>query len=232
MPEYLDPAIANEGEAATEWHPGAGPAAIPDMAKLLGNHKHFGRYFAPHVFKPFPAWIYHATEPEFVVHTAKEAKEFGVIYDTDDNRYICSGEWKTRPVKKMKPVMTGAGKSVISSERAQGGASLEIMAQILQQMQKGQVAPPALGEAVKADPDYAAFLKFKKWKAGQEGHTTTDVLHVENPGSTRVDQPSVALSPAEEKDILINLAKEKDIHVDKRWGLDKIKAALDEAGAD
>lgn len=214
MPEYLDPSIANEGEAATEWHPGAGPAAIPDLAKMLGNHKHYGRYFAPHVFKPFPTWLYHASEPEFVVKTAKEAKEFGVVYDTDDARYICSGEWKTRPVKKPKPVMDGAGKSVISSERAQGGASLEIMAQILQQM-KGQVAPPALNEAVKADPDYAAFVEFKKWKAGQD---------------VSIDEPAVALSAAEEKEILLKLAEEKEIHVDKRWGLDKIKAALDEAG--
>lgn len=222
MPEYLDPAIANEGEAATEWHPGAGPAAIPDLAKMLGNHKHFGRYFAPHVFKPFPAWIYHATEPELIVRTAKEAKEFGVTYDTDDARYICSGDWKTRPVKKSKPIMDGAGKSVISSERAQGGASLEIMAQILQQMQKGSPAPAGLGEAVKADPDYAAFVEFKKWKSAQDKQPYGPEAHFPEAGPVLTD--------AETKDVLIGLAKEKNIHVDKRWGLDKIKAALDEAG--
>lgn len=213
MVEYLDPAIANEGEAATDWHPGAGPAPIVDMSKLLGNHKHFGKYFAPHVFRPFPAWIYHATEPEQIVKTAKEAKEFGVTYDTEDARYICSGDWKTKPVTKKKPDVHASGKSLLTSERAQGGASLEIMAQILQQMQKGQPAPSALGEAVKADPDYAAFLEFKKWKAGQE-------------------VPAGDLSDAEQKDILVKLAHEKDIHVDKRWGIDKIKAALDAAGTD
>src|SRR6202041_2744788 len=84
MPEYLDPSIANEGEAATDWHPGSGPAAIPDMVKMLGNHKHYGRYFAPKVFKPFPAWIYHKSEPEKIVVTAKEAKEYGVSYLTDE----------------------------------------------------------------------------------------------------------------------------------------------------
>src|ERR1700761_1555271 len=168
MPEYLDPEIANEGEAATDWRPGAGPAAIVDMSKLLGNHKHFGKYFAPHVFKPFPAWLYHATEPEFIVHTAKEALEYGVVYDTEDGRYVCSGEWKSRPVVKKKPSAIGSGKNLISSERAQGGASLEIMSQILQQMQKGAAAPTVLGQTVQADPDYAAFLEFKKWKASQE----------------------------------------------------------------
>ena len=232
MPEYLDPSIANEGEAATDWHPGSGPAPIPDMMKMLGNHKHYGRYFAPHVFRPFPAWIYHATEPEFVVRTAKEAKEYGVTYDTDEARYICTGEWKTRPVKKLKPVMNAAGKSVVTSERAQGGASLEIMAQILQQMQKGQPAPPALGEAVKADPDYAAFLEFKKWK--ETNASGGDLVLKENvPGDHyTVDEPSTVLSDAEQKDILVKLAKKKEIHVDKRWGLDKIKAALDAAGDD
>jgi hypothetical protein len=214
MPEYLDPEIANEGEAATDWRPGAGPAPIVDMSKLLGNHKHFGRYFAPHVFKPFPAWIYHATEPERIVKTAKEAKEFGVVYDLEDNRYICSGDWKTKPVVKKKPDVHASGKSMVTSERAQGGASLEIMAQILQQMQKGQAAPPALNEAIKADPDYAAFVEFKAWKAAQD--------------APKLGEVAGELSAAEQKEILVNLAKEKDIHVDKRWSLERIKEALDE----
>ena len=230
MTEYLDPSIRDEGEAATDWHPGAGPAPIPDMVKMLGNHKHYGRYFAPHVFKPFPAWIYHATESEFIVRTAKEAKEYGVIYDTDDNRYVCSGEWKTRPVKKHKPIMDGAGKSVISSERAQGGASLEIMAQILQQMQKGTAAPPALAEAVKADPDYAAFVEFKKWKEAQSPTEFAAALAAAPaPTTDRLHEIAGFISDAEQKEILIGLAKEKEIHVDKRWSLDRIKSALDDA---
>lgn len=211
MVEYLDPEIANEGQAATEWHPGAGPAPIPDMYKLLGNHKHFGRYFAPHVFKPFPAWIYHATEPEFIVRNAKEAKEYGVTYDIEDNRYVCSGDWKTRPIVKKKPDPHAGGKSFVSGNSGQSaGASLEIMAQILQQMQKGTAVPPALAEAVKADPDYAAFVEFKNWKASQ----------------AKVEEAT--LSDAEQKEILIGLAKEKEIHVDKRWSLDRIKSALDD----
>lgn len=218
---YLDPEVLKEGqsadEPATNWKTGSGPAPIVDMSKILGNHKHFGKYFAPHVFLPFPAWIYHASEPEFIVKTAKEAREFGVWYDTDDARYVCEGEWKARPVVKKKPSPIGSGKNLISSERAQGGASLEIMSQILQQMQKGQAAPPALTEAVKADPDYAAFLEFKKWKAGATA--------VETPADV-----AASLSASEEKEILIKLAGERDIHVDKRWGLEKIKSALDEAG--
>lgn len=229
MVEYLDPEIANEGEAATDWRPGAGPAAIPDMSKLLGNHKHFGRYFAPHVFRPFPAWLYHATEPERIVKTAKEAKEFGVTYDTEDARYICAGEWKTKPVVKKKPDIHGSGKSVITAERAQGGASLEIMAQILQQMQKGNQPPAVLNDAVKADPDYAEFVAFKKWKEAQG--PTADVLVGMPAGSDEIEEPAV-LSDAEQKDILIKLAKERNIYIDKRWGLDRIKAALDEAGED
>jgi hypothetical protein len=217
MVEYLDPEIANEGEAATDWHPGQGPAPIPDMAKLLGNHPHFGRYFAPHRMIPFPAWIYHATEPERVVKTAKEAREYGVSYDTEENHYVCAGDWKIRPVVKKKPDPSAGGKNLMSSDRPQnGGASLEIMAQILQQMQKGQPAHPALNDAVKADPDYAAFVEFKKWKEAQA--PKEDVSY------------SIVLEPSVEKDILLDLAREKNIKVDKRWGPDKIKAALDEAG--
>lgn len=216
MPEYLDPEIANEGEAATMWHPGAGPAPIPDMQKMLGNHKHYGRYFAPKVFAPFPSYIYHAIEGSKIVKTAKEAKEYGISYliDPGGNHYISTGEWKTYPVGKQKPNTSGAGKNVVSAERAQGGASLEIMAQILQQMQKGNAAPAALGEAVKADPDYAAFVEFKKWKAKQ-----SDVKTADDP---------LELSDNDVKSKLIELAKENNIHVDKRWGLDRIKAALDD----
>lgn len=209
----LDPEIAGEGEAATDWHPGQGPAPIPDMKKLLENDPHFGRYFAPHRMVPFPAWIYHATEPEMIVKNAKEAIQYGVSYDTEENHYVCTGEWKTKPVVKKKPDPMAGGKSMISADRPQNnGASLEIMAQILQQMQKGQPAHPALNDVVKADPDYAAFVEFKKWKEGQ---------HIE---------VHTGLPVADEKAILIELAQEKNIHVDKRWGLDKIKAALDEAG--
>lgn len=215
MVEYLDPEIANEGEAATDWRPGSGPAPIVDMAKMLGNHRKMGRYFAPHVFRPFPAWIYHATEPEQIVKTAKEAKEYGVTYDLEDNRYISTGDWKTRPVVKKKPDPHGSGKSLVTSERAQGGASLEIMAQILQQMKKGSEAPAALGEAVKADPDYAAFLEFKKWKASQ--------------APAEVTETSFELPEADQKEILVSAAKERGVHVDKRWSLDRIKSALDEA---
>lgn len=232
MPEYLDPEIANEGEAATMWHPGAGPAPIPDMQKMLGNHKHYGRYFAPKVFAPFPSYIYHATEGSKVVKTAKEAKEYGISYliDPGGNHYVSTGEWKTYPIGKQKPNTSGAGKSVITAERAQGGASLDIMAQILQQMQKGQVAPPALNEAVKADPDYAAFVEFKKWKEAQNVPAITplkrfDVLEIISAS------PMTARMPDEnQKEILIDLANERGIKLDKRWGLDKIKAALDEAG--
>lgn len=223
MVEYLDPSIANEGEAATDWHPGAGPAPIPDMFKMLGNHKHFGRYFAPHVFRPFPAWIYHATEADMIVSTAKEAKEYGVTYDIEDARYISTGEWKTKPVVKKKPDPHAGGKSIISKDAPQnGGASIEIMAQILQQMQKGQVAPQALNEAVKADPDYTAFLEFKKWKSAQGQPAVIEP-------DFSVDEPATDLSDTDQKEILVKLAKEKDIHVDKRWGLDKIKAVLDAA---
>lgn len=216
MPEYLDPEIANEGEAATMWHPGAGPAPIPDMQKMLGNHKHYGRYFAPKVFAPFPSYIYHATEPSKLVRTAKEAKEYGVSYliDPGGNHYVSTGEWKTYPVGKQKPNTSGAGKSVISAERAQGGASLEVMTQILQQMQKGQsndattqMLAEILARLVPPAPAMPPVIEAKI--------SVTE---------------EITLSDAEQKAILLDLAKEKGIHADKRWGMDKLKAALDEAG--
>lgn len=220
MPTYLDPEIANEGEAATMWHPGAGPAPIPDMQKMLGNHKHYGRYFAPYIFRPFPSDIYHATEPKKTVKNAKEANEYGVSYVTDENgangHYLTTGEWKTYPVGKQKPNTSGAGKNVVSAERAQGGASLEVMTQILQQMQKGQsndattqMLAEILARLVPAAPSVPPAIEPKPM----------EFLVTEGPSP---------LSDNEVKSKLIELAKENNIHVDKRWSLERIKAALDD----
>jgi hypothetical protein len=74
---------------------------------------------------------------------------------------------------------------------------------------------------VKSDPDYTVYLEFKAWKESQ-GKTIAPV-HVEEVGAA-------PLSADEQKAILLELAAENNVKVDKRWGLDKIKDALDKAG--
>lgn len=219
--EYLDQAIASEGSSADDIVVIA-PRPHINTYEAFKEHPKYGKYFQPHVFKPYPAWIYHATEPAKLVGDAKTAASYGVSYNKDDHHWVCIGEWKSRPVVKPKPDVADTGKSLVTASSAQSANSTnELMAKILQQMQSGQ--SPAV--AMQADPDYAEFLAFKRFKASQVTPETPAGL------KALVEPPAPALSQDEEKAILVEAADSRGIKIDKRWGLDRIKEELDKAAA-
>lgn len=108
MVEYLDPEIANEGQSANNWSPGAwtnAPTVSPDEYQpdiepphindyaAFKKHKHYKQYFRPHVYVPFPAFLYHPVLGEKIVKSKEEVIALG-------------SEWATTPfVKKID--MTG-----------------------------------------------------------------------------------------------------------------------------
>lgn len=74
----------SEGEAE-QWNPPALQVAFPDWSQIPKLRKYFGRKGGP----VYPAWLFHPTEPDRLVHNATEAAELGVIYrkSTNDERY-------------------------------------------------------------------------------------------------------------------------------------------------
>jgi hypothetical protein len=220
--EYLDPEIANEGSHAEDMSD-LEPPHVYDYAAFKTD-KHYKRYFKPYVFQPFPAWIYHATEEAKMVGDAKTAASYGVSYikgdDHNEARWECSGEWKVRPVVKPKAKATDGGKTLVTASSQQQQVSTnELMAKILAQITAGNMPLP---NVAKADPEFAEFLEYKKWKASQAERSEQPKAAAEP-----AKAPALELSEAEQKEILVGLAKEKEIHVDKRWSLDRIKETLD-----
>lgn len=210
--EYLDPEIANEGLSADE-APDIEEPHINDYATLK-KHKHYRRYFKPYIFQPYPAYIYHATQGEKLVGDAKTAAQYGVSYNKEDSHWVCEGEWKVKPVVARKANPNDTGKTLVNATAQQAAMGTnELMAQILQQLVKGQGSvAPALATAIGDDKEYQDYLAFKKMKAQAE----KPILDIDLP-------------PVDEKALLIEAAESRDIKIDKRWSIDKIKAELDKA---
>jgi hypothetical protein len=200
------------GMAAEEYQPDIEPPHIPDYSALKTNKK-TKHLFAAHRFVPYPATLYHPTLPSVVVRNKSE-----------HDAYLEMGEWRATPYNVKVPAH-GPGKTVVSSNGpSQGGSTAELMAAILEQVRRQGASAstaPAMKQALHADPEYAEFLEFKKWK---EGQAKPAAVHAE-------PAPQDALPEADQKAILVDAAKEKGIKVDGRWSLDKIKEALDKAAA-
>lgn len=208
--EYLDPEIANEGLHAEEM-PDIEEPHINDYATLK-KHKHYKKYFKPYIFQPYPAYIYHAKEGEKLVGDAKTAAQYGVSYNKEDSHWVCIGEWKVKPIVARKPNPQDTGKTLVTATASQSAMGTnELMAQILAQLVKGQGSvAPALATAIGEDKEYQDYLAFKRMQAAKD--------------ETKADLP-----PIDEKALLIEAAESRDIKVDKRWSIERIKSELDKA---
>jgi hypothetical protein len=219
--EYLDPEIANEGERADAAFAAPRRPHVWDYAQLK-EHPHYGQYWAPKPFSPWPAVIYnHKTGEEKTVKDGKEAMEYGVGFNRNLRHpdYEWTGDWQAEPRKDLKPNIHVTGKSLVtaSAERV----TADSMTKILHKLAEGKATPevsPAIAEAISADKEYQEYLAFKRAQAAVKSGTA----------SIETDENPVA-HEADPKSGLVQLAKEKGIHVDKRWGLDRIQAALDSA---
>lgn len=194
--EYLDPEIAGEGFHAEkhnpgawmdapdldseEWQPDIEPPHVNDYAALK-KHKHYKQYFKPHVYRPFPAFMYHATLGEKIVKNRNEAVALGP-------------EWSPTPIK-VRIDMTG--KSL-----------------------------PVKTETQKLAETVASALAAKTG-GGDTASITATVAAVMAAVAAAGALPKTEASPEdEERQALFDLAKERDIKIDKRWSVEKIKATL------
>lgn len=112
--EYLDPSIAGEGTSVNNWQPGAWtnavalsdeewqpelePPRIPDYAAFK-KHKHYGKYFRPYRYQPFPALLYHPVEaPRLIDHRFRDG---AIDNEACKNAALALGpEWRREPYSK------------------------------------------------------------------------------------------------------------------------------------
>lgn len=87
--EYLDHSIANEGLHADAPIPNTWMDTPPDQPdfqvdmepphvndySLLKKNPKYAKYFRPHVYRPFPAVMYHQSFAEKIVNTREEAED-------------------------------------------------------------------------------------------------------------------------------------------------------------
>lgn len=93
-------------------------------------------------------------------------------------------------------------------------------------------------------PSGASYQKFLEFQAWQEKQAKDAKAPAATPAPVKVQLPNdymekasipsaplnaLALTPEEEKAVLIKAAEEKGITIDKRWGNERIKAELDKA---
>lgn len=207
--EYLDPEIANEGVSADSPVP-MEPAHVFDYAPLR-THKTYAKYFAPHTYQRYPAIFYHKNGKQRAVTNHEEASELAGVRPIKGG-WVCDGEWfdSEADAHVVKSPLDGAGKSLVAASATQvAGGTNEIMAAILQKLTDGGVpsskAVPAIAAAMAEDEEYQAYLAFKRMRDAKPAE----------PG------------PIDEKALLIEAAASRDIKIDKRWNIDRIKEELD-----
>lgn len=199
MVEYLDPEIANEGQSANDWNPGAWttgaslegeeyqpefePPHINDYAALK-KHKQYAKYFRPYRYIPFPAVLYHKSLGEKIVNSEAEVKALGPEWSRTPFTLKVDMTGKSLPAKSDTQRLTEAlvaGQAAIANKPGiDAGAVAAIVAATLAALQQNGPQP-----ALQAQPDAAG-----------------------------------------DREALEQLAAEKGIKVDGRWSDDRLRKEL------
>ena len=203
--EYLDAEIANEGQSANNWVPGAWTNATvvtdeesqPDMDPphindyaAFKKHKNYAKYFRPYRYQPFPAFMYGPGGAEKIVKTKDEVIALGP-------------DWSPTPPESRTKQIDMTGKSLPVKSDTQRLAEV-IAAQVQgRQPASGAIDPTTIASIV------AAVMAALPQNAA----------------------PMPAVEPVEpetdiERQALIELADKNSVKIDKRWGNARIKAEL------
>jgi hypothetical protein len=216
--EYLDPAIAGEGLSANNWVPGAwtndpglGEEWQPDIEAPRINdyaafkkHKHYGKYFRPYRYVPFPAWLYHPTIEAKIVQNEAEVIALGPEWRRQPFALKIDMTGKALPVKtdtqRLAEAITAglAGKQTGPDSMIDPTTIAAIVAAVMAATQ-AQMQPAASVAAVPVS----------------EGDPDSENSHVES-------TPSVSV----ERAAMIELAERENVKIDKRWSDERIKREL------
>jgi hypothetical protein len=217
--EYLDPSIANEGFHAEKYNPGAWADAVPDGEdwqpdieephiydyKAFKKHKHYGKYFRPYRYVPFPAWMHHATLESKLCQNKEEVAALGPGWSREPQQHKIVMVGKALPIKtdtqrlaetialgmERQPQLTGTGPIDATAIAA-------IVAAVLAATQSQRAAPMA--------------------------PVVETATVVEDEPET--EPQAAAAAPSIERMAMLELAEKEGIKIDKRWSDERIKTAL------
>ena len=254
MPEYLDPEIANEGQSANNWQPGAWtnstpvsedefqpdiePPHIPDYA-MLKKHKNYAKYFRPYRYQPFPAFVYHQTMGERIVRSKEEAQTLGA----DWTRFVPVWFHQTFGRKVMKseaevselglgwaPGRFSENDKVWVSARDMGGKALPIKTDT-QRLTEALVAGLTQKKDANFDPTAIAAIV----SAVMSAIPQPQPLQSKAPKAEDLMPPELAPVPVKtvdpldamlERTALLELAEKEGVKIDGRWSVERIKKEL------
>jgi hypothetical protein len=229
----LDPEIANEGlkvailsdGEAEQWTPPDIKSAFPDWSQVPKLKKYFGRKGGP----VYPAWLFHPTEADRLVHNAEEAGNLGVVYRkaTDDERFQFGHQsvwdwkrgdedqkWRPFPQQRRKfdPHHMETGKvyqkSETSSQPDIGSLVAAVTASVLAAMKAPGSAPTAPAHV--NSREWEEFLAFQAFKKTTE---TVNALAAET-------------EEADDRALWIAEADRLGMKIDKRWSDERLKSEV------
>lgn len=189
-----------------EWQPDIEPPHINDYAAFK-KHKHYGKYFRPYRYTPFPAWMYHATQEPKIVKSREEVLALGPEWSPTPNKPRTDMTGKSLPVKsetqRLAEVVAQAMASKQGSAAVDATAIAAIVAAVLSAM------PPV-------QPMARAFV------SEPEASSQTDVEGLRQ----FVDGADEETDPGIERKALLELAEKNGIKVDGRWSNERIRKEL------
>lgn len=244
---YLDPEIAGEGQKVilsdgeqVSWTPPPPQPVMPDWSRI----KSIARYFGRQGHQVYPAWLYHPTEEPRLVKNADEAGELGVCYrkaTTDERgRYGLDAvwdwkedcEWRPKPYgpPKFDPLKLGTGKTYMPAPANPVNAQNQLLEALI------PAVAAAVAKSLNADgpgkpanidsKQWDDFLKFKAW---QESSSAVSAVAAEAGQASDQSANALDTSSEDEKASWITEAERKNVKIDKRWGLDRIKSEVEKA---
>lgn len=227
MVDYLDPEIANEGESANNWSPGAWtnapptsddewqpdiePPHIPDYSAFK-KHKHYRQYFRPYRYVPFPAWMYHATQEPKIVKSAEEVQKLGPDWSREPIVRKIDMTGKSLPVKSETQRLAEVVAQALAAKQGTAPIDANAIAAVVTAVMAA--IQPSQKPAKVAAPDPEALMP-----------DASDGLHafVENPPAEDEKSPE---HDGIERKALLELAEKEGVKVDGRWSNKRLKEAL------
>lgn len=253
---YLSAEVAGEGLGVVltdgeevGWSPPPAKPVFPDYSGI----KSIRKYFNQTGHQAWPAVLYHPIDAPKTVRNQQEANALGVMFreatEEERSRYGISSTWdwidgspwgkawRSKPYPKdlkFNPMNPGTGKTYVPPQRNDAVAQNSMIEALIPQVAAAVAAamkPTGPGAPPSVDPgQWNEFIAFQAWKKSQEA--VNDVV-----GEPRVAvetaseaAPSALTTGADrERETWIAEAEKVGAKIDKRWTLDKIMQAVEQA---
>lgn len=186
-----------------EWQPDIEPPHVNDYAAFK-KHKHYGKYFRPYRYTPFPAWMYHKTKEAKIVSSKDEVLALGPEWSPIPNKIRVDMTGKSHPVKSETQRLAETVALALANKQGSGSIDATAIASIV------AAVMAATGQSKPAEN--MTEQRFKETIADVAG----DAIEV----GAEIDPTDI------ERNALIELAEKEGIKIDKRWGNDRIKKEL------